>query len=169
MQWEQGQDSIPVWLWDRVLSTHARTLTRIRVFQSQYVVTPASQHSCAYFPGCMRNSGAFLFRVVCVQASHPCIRGLCLNLVHTCLRVFALPAHLPLSPISRAPARLPFALWLRGWEVTAAGPDSPIPTPRCTPSPRLVTSLSEPGPGPVSSSPICLPSSRVSSPCEVLV
>lgn len=106
MQWEQGQDSIPVWLWDRVLRTHARTLTRIHVFQSQYVVMPASQHSCSYFPGCMRNGGAFLFRVVCVQASHPCIRRLCLNLVHTCLRVFALPAQLPLPPHLQSPGKI---------------------------------------------------------------
>lgn len=61
--------------------------------------------------------------------------------------------HNPPPPISRAMARLPFALRLRGWEVTAVGPDSPMPTPRHTPSPRLVTSLSEASPGPVSLSP----------------
>lgn len=75
MQWEQGQDSILVWPRDRVLCTHTYTCV-----QTQYVVTPASKHSCVYLPGCLRDGGAFLFRVVCVQASHPCSRRLCVSL-----------------------------------------------------------------------------------------
>lgn len=148
MQWEQGQDSIPVWPRDRVLRTHTYTCV-----PTQYVVTPASKHSCAYLPGCLRDGGAFLFRVVCVQASHPCIRRLCMSLSAHLSPCVCTSSTTPPPPISRAMARLPFALRLRGWEVTAVGPDSPMPTPRHTPSPRLVTSLSEASPGPVSLSP----------------
>lgn len=59
--------------------THARRHT-YKCVQTEYVVRPASQHSCAYLPVCIRDGGAFLFQVVCVQASHPCIRRLCMSL-----------------------------------------------------------------------------------------
>lgn len=158
MQWEQGQDSIPVWLRDRVLRTHTYTCV-----QTQYIVMPASKHSCAYLPGCLRDGGAFLFRVVCVQASHSCIRRLCMS-----LSVFVLPA--PPTPHLQSPGEIalrPLAQRL-GVDCSRPGLSHPNPASHTLSQACDLTFRGRSWPSVLIS---CLSGqlSGVSSPCETLV
>lgn len=108
--------------------------------------------------------GAFLFQVVCVQASHSCIRRLCMSLsahLSPCVCTSSNP-----PPNLQSPGEIalrPLAQRLGG---DCSRPGLSHPNPASHTLSRLVTSLSEAGPGPVSSPPVCPASSRVSSPCE---
>lgn len=98
--------------------------------QAQPIVTPASTavyiYQCAYVTVEPSFSGPWMHRPHTYAS-----RGLVHRHVSMCL-------YFTLLLIFRALARLPFAPWLEGWEVTAVGPDSPIhPTLHSTSSLRL--------------------------------